>query len=280
MKKTINKIGYALVDTAGVAKNVLRDGWEGVCYLLWLVNPPTMSKAMFGPQMRELYSYKSLYQRMDGLYEKGYIGRIGRHKKFSFFFKKGFRYNFLDDYLALKIEKFYKPWDRKWRLLIYDIPQKNSPKREQFRRHIKNLGFGMSQKSCWVNAYDFTYPIDEFCRQNKMSDCICSYEGAFLTGENIDTMVERVWKISDFFSVYETIISMADGYLRAIKTQQISFKDYYVKYCELFAQYKNALLRDPFLPKEFTPLWQKRDLAENRLSILLRALFKECGMSL
>lgn len=275
MGKTVNKLGYALGDAAGITKNILRDGLEGFCYLLWLVSPPTMNKAMFGPQMRELYSYKTLYNKIDGLYEKGYIRRIGRRKNFSFFFKEELRYNFLDDYLALKIDKFRHPWDKKWRLLIYDIPQKNNRKRELFRRHIKNLGFGMAQQSCWVNAYDFTGEIDYFCRPNKMSDYICLYEGGFLTGKNVDAMVEQIWKISDLFSAYETIVSSTEEYLRVIRTQNISFPEYYLKYCELFQKYKAALRHDPFLPKEFTSVWHKRNLAENKLHLFLQLLFKE-----
>lgn len=51
-----------------------------------------------------------------------------------------------------------KEWDRKWRILIFDIPTK--PKiyhlaREALRRKIKELGFYQLQKSVWIFPYDF-----------------------------------------------------------------------------------------------------------------------------
>ena len=50
-----------------------------------------------------------------------------------------------------------KSWDKKWRILIFDIPTK--PKvynqaREALRRKIKDLGFYQMQKSVWVYPYE------------------------------------------------------------------------------------------------------------------------------
>lgn len=57
---------------------------------------------------------------------------------------------------TLKIQKPLR-WDKKWRILIFDIPTK--PKiynqaREALRVKIKNLGFYQMQKSVWVYPYE------------------------------------------------------------------------------------------------------------------------------
>jgi len=56
----------------------------------------------------------------------------------------------------LRIQKT-KRWDKKWRVLVYDIPTK--PKiynnaREALRAKIKDLGFVQLQKSVWVCPYE------------------------------------------------------------------------------------------------------------------------------
>ena len=56
----------------------------------------------------------------------------------------------------LKIKKS-KKWDKKWRVLIFDIPTK--PKiynkaREALRNKIKKIGFLQLQKSIWVCPYE------------------------------------------------------------------------------------------------------------------------------
>ncbi|MBU2028291.1 hypothetical protein KJ761_00150, partial [Patescibacteria group bacterium] len=60
---------------------------------------------------------------------------------------------------ALDILEIKKPkiWDKKWRILIFDIPTK--PKiynraREALRNKIKELGFYQMQKSVWVYPYE------------------------------------------------------------------------------------------------------------------------------
>ncbi len=56
----------------------------------------------------------------------------------------------------LRIQKA-KKWDKKWRVLVYDIPTK--PKvyntaREALRAKIKEIGFVQLQKSVWVCPYE------------------------------------------------------------------------------------------------------------------------------
>jgi len=53
----------------------------------------------------------------------------------------------------LKIKK-QKKWDRKWRLLIFDIADKQKIKREALRGKLKELGFFQLQKSVWVCPYE------------------------------------------------------------------------------------------------------------------------------
>ena len=52
----------------------------------------------------------------------------------------------------LKIEP-QKKWDHKWRLIIFDVPEKSRIKRDAFRGKLKELGFYKLQKSVWVMPY-------------------------------------------------------------------------------------------------------------------------------
>lgn len=64
--------------------------------------------------------------------------------------KKVGRYQ-IDD---LEIKKPSK-WDKKWRVLIFDIEDKYKMKREALRGKLKELGLYQLQKSVWVCPYDF-----------------------------------------------------------------------------------------------------------------------------
>jgi len=48
-----------------------------------------------------------------------------------------------------------KNWDKKWRILIFDISDKHRNKREALRGKLKELRLYQLQKSVWVCPYDF-----------------------------------------------------------------------------------------------------------------------------
>jgi CRISPR-associated endonuclease Cas2 len=45
-------------------------------------------------------------------------------------------------------------WDRKWRVVMFDIPMYKSRNRIPFREKIQDLGFAMYQKSVFVYPYE------------------------------------------------------------------------------------------------------------------------------
>ena len=47
-----------------------------------------------------------------------------------------------------------KKWDGKWRLLIFDIPEKMKRVREKVRNTLSSIGFVWLQDSVWVYPYD------------------------------------------------------------------------------------------------------------------------------
>lgn len=63
--------------------------------------------------------------------------------------KRALRYN-IDD---IKI-KTPPRWDKKWRLVIFDIPEKKKHGREILRSKLKELGFHQFQKSCFIYPHE------------------------------------------------------------------------------------------------------------------------------
>lgn len=46
-----------------------------------------------------------------------------------------------------------KKWDGKWRIIIFDIPEKRRGARDSLRSHLRQLGFHELQKSVFVHPY-------------------------------------------------------------------------------------------------------------------------------
>ena len=69
--------------------------------------------------------------------------------------QKALTYN-LDE---MKIKK-PKHWDKKWRIVLFDVPEKARKIRDAFRYHLKQLGFYEFQKSVFIHPYDCKDEID------------------------------------------------------------------------------------------------------------------------
>jgi len=66
--------------------------------------------------------------------------------------------------LSFKIDeiKIKKPerWDGKWRIVVFDIPEKEKAAREALRKKLKDLKFIELQKSIFINPYECEDEID------------------------------------------------------------------------------------------------------------------------
>ncbi len=59
-------------------------------------------------------------------------------------------------YLEQSDFKIQKPkrWDKKWRVLIFDIRERQRGIRDKLRRALINIGFARLQNSVWIYPYD------------------------------------------------------------------------------------------------------------------------------
>ncbi|MCX6813370.1 MAG: CRISPR-associated endonuclease Cas2 [Candidatus Azambacteria bacterium] len=66
------------------------------------------------------------------------------------------------DYNDLELPKF-KKWDKKWHLVIFDIPEKKSKERRAFSKKLKDMGLYPIQESVFIYPYDCRNEIDFIC---------------------------------------------------------------------------------------------------------------------
>lgn len=78
-----------------------------------------------------------------------------------------------------KIHK--QKWDGKWRIILFDIPEKKRALRDYLRSVIKRCGFKEFQKSIWVHPYK----IPDFLKEILGEENILFYT-RFITTTSID----------------------------------------------------------------------------------------------
>jgi len=60
-------------------------------------------------------------------------------------------------------------WDGKWRIVIFDIPEKERLLRDAFRRKLRELGCKLLQGSVWITPFDIREEIDRMRRAAKFN---------------------------------------------------------------------------------------------------------------
>lgn len=66
------------------------------------------------------------------------------------------------DYDNLQLPRL-KKWDKKWHLIIFDIPNEKRKERQAFSKKLKDLGFYPLQESVFIYPYDCRDEIDFIC---------------------------------------------------------------------------------------------------------------------
>jgi len=101
-------------------------------------------------------------------------------------------------YIATKYPHLYfnkQNWDKKLRLVIFDVQEINRFKRNQLRRLLKQLGFIMIQKSVWLSPYDQFGTIKRWIKENKLQEKILLIETDKVAFKNKDKILKNLWKV-------------------------------------------------------------------------------------
>ena len=73
--------------------------------------------------------------------------------------KQGKRFALTYNLENLKIKRQSK-WDKKWRIVIFDIPEKKKKIRDALRMHLRQMNFYELQKSVFVNPFECESEIE------------------------------------------------------------------------------------------------------------------------
>jgi len=93
-------------------------------------------------------------------------------ERFGYFNEQGFTTKAL-----AKIKKWHNKdkefkalpkWDKRWRIVIFDIPEIRKTARDQLRFFLKELGFKMLQNSNWICPYGDFDEIQNFIKEEKI----------------------------------------------------------------------------------------------------------------
>ncbi len=83
-----------------------------------------------------------------------------------------------DRALWLKMKNTNETWDGKWRVVIWDVPEKRRVARDLLRYKLKQLGFQCFQKSVWACKKNCTKELRDFIKKVGIEDWVMVLEAS------------------------------------------------------------------------------------------------------
>lgn len=130
-------------------------------------------------------------------------------------------------------------WDKKWRIVYYDISEKERGIRIKLQIKLKELGFGMIQKSVYISPFDVADDIREFIINQGLEEKVFVGEMNRLLAGNEIFLAERIWPINKIEEKYWKLFW--------------KIKEGETKLPEILSEFEEIIKEDPCLPKELLP---------------------------
>lgn len=204
------------------------------------------------------YKPGSYYNAIRRLTEEGHIKKSKKEKEKKIHIRlteKGKR--FIKEHQE-SIRRFPHTWDKKWRLVVFDIPEEKRISRDHLRRYLKMLGFGKVQRSIWISPYNFIKIIRQYTDKLKLSGYVFQITADEFQGFSESVLVQTFWNIKDIHNEYLDLIERYTEKQKELveqlkkKPRQKDISRQVLKE-HLIWDYQSISARDPHLPSELLP---------------------------
>ena len=218
-------------------------------------------------------SYSSMYGMVPRRYKRHEFNHlVWRNMKTGYIekvIKSGIPYLRLTSQGQKKIKRDFSllgfqkaKWDKKWRVVIFDILELNRRIRDIMIIKLRELGFGMFQQSVYISPHDLTRDFSEFIESEGLDEWVYVLEVSRIASGDTKTLANKIWKLdkinekyieleeeirgSDVISFNGRIKKLHRNLRESSLEAQKVIKRFYEKFLEIIVQ-------DPFLPYELLP---------------------------
>ncbi|RVX38510.1 PaaX family transcriptional regulator [Nonomuraea polychroma] len=164
----------------------------------------------------------------------------------------GAAWRLLDDGRARIFAREQGPWDGQWHMVIYSVPETERTLREQLRKRLSWLGFGMLSASVWISPHDRIKQVRADFADHpaiRLDVLRARSEGAAADRE----MASRSWDLDGLDKDYRALLDHYRPRLARYRAGEVRGREALVERMRLIHDYRKFPFRDPDLPPELLP---------------------------
>jgi len=189
------------------------------------------------------YSIKTLRKEFSNLKKAGLITAAFRYRKKIPALTRGGRLKIIP---RLPHKKF-DPWDSKWRMVIFSIPEPERKYRLTLQQKLSDLSFQKIQKGVYISPHPLLRTISRTATELGIRQNLTLIEADKIDRERV--AIQKIWNLSEINQQYRNFIHQAQK-LKPKKFWPLSAKQLEQKFSQIYQQ-------DPHLPADLLPKdWQ------------------------
>ncbi len=146
-----------------------------------------------------------------------------------------------------------RPWDGRWRLVLFDVPLAQNKRRSRLRRYLHARGFGYLQNSVWITPHSMAAEIEALRGAKADVESLVLLEARPCAGETDAEIVTGSWDFEFINRRYQRHLDIlkarpagrlsSPGQAKAMHRWAETEREAWIK----------AVRADPLLPRELLP---------------------------
>lgn len=192
------------------------------------------------------YKRQNFYETLYRMLQTEYLEKIIKNGKPYFRLTGKGKKKLVRDFRIDRWQR--KKWDGFWRLVVFDISEKAKYTRDALRDKLKELGFGMLQKSIYLTPFNIERDIAEFLDNQKLLGRAFVLTARHRFMGDAKKLANYVWRLEELDEKYNKLLKKIKR-IERIEDQ----KKREEKIRQLRLAYFQLLLEDPFLPFDLLP---------------------------
>jgi len=149
------------------------------------------------------------------------------------------------------------PWDGRWFLLAYSIPEDARKARDRLRDRLAWLGFGSLGNGLWISPHDVEQEITEIAEQLEIGDHLECFRATRVGGGPIRDLVGQCWDLDAVNRNYQAFMDRWRPVLERVRQGDdgapVDPERSYTLRVGLIHEFRAFPLEDPYLPRSLLP---------------------------
>jgi len=149
----------------------------------------------------------------------------------------------------------HDPWDGRWHLLTYSIPESKRHLRRKLRKRLLWLGFGALHHATWISPQDLRAEAEQMVDALQIRPYVEFFTAEHRGFASDEEIVARCWNLGQLNEYYATFIARYESPLQEYQAQLkagdgLEPQECFVQRFMLVHEYRSSPYVDPNLPLE------------------------------